>query len=899
MKRAPRLLVSLWLVTAVGGCRAPSNAPAGAEPPSLELELERADGLMQDRRYADAQAIYARALEDPSALARPALRWRALNGWARTSLTLGAHDDAKACLDELRALADGDPARESKTAHLAAAVLHREGDLEAAEAEAESSLKWARRAEDWRLVVDARSMLATVYSLGGRHAEALRIDEAQVAQLREIAPGSRELALEMNELGIDYKHFGRFGDALTVLGEALALYRGDEDIEGQAMVLYNMASVYSQMGDAEKAQSLKLDSLSKAEVVGHTYGLGLLNEDIGEAYLEAGNIELAKRHLDEALAINRSAHQAHGEIASLQSLGRLELEAGRLERSRARLREALTLAEEHGYGEQALTARILLSEVKLRNAEHDEALQLADEALAGATASRDPEVEFDALRARARALEGASRLEEAVAANLRAIALLESWRGRLALGDLRLGVARPRGDVFESAVRVLFALGRAAEAFEVSEHAKSRLLLELMADRSDPSSPEEPVRRLRGELRERFAALRDVDAARRAPIETRIRELTSELVALEASAYELSPSTAAARFPSPLSIGEVEEKVLTPNAGLLAYLWGERDVYGWWVGAEGVRGRRLGNAGELRALVEFLRLVIEVPDGPADWKPVAARAYRRFVQPLLKHDVREIRIVADGPLTLVPFEVMVPDVTSAPLGLTHVVSYGPSASVLAALSKRRSPATEGSSLLALAYSPPPAREPRPAEPGGALGPIPEAPSEARFITNLYRDEGARLLTGDAASFAEWMRAAPSRYRLLHFATHAIANETRSEESYLMLADGKLGASRIRSLRLAADLVTLSGCETALGYQVRGEGVVGLAHAFLAAGAGATLVSLWRVDDDEAATFMETFYGKLRSGTRPAEALFATRRAAVDAGLSHPAAWAAFVLTGRP
>jgi CHAT domain-containing protein len=106
---------------------------------------------------------------------------------------------------------------------------------------------------------------------------------------------------------------------------------------------------------------------------------------------------------------------------------------------------------------------------------------------------------------------------------------------------------------------------------------------------------------------------------------------------------------------------------------------------------------------------------------------------------------------------------------------------------------------------------------------------------------------------------------------------------------------------IRRLELTAELVTLSACETALGRQVRGEGVVGLSHAFLAAGARSTLVTLWPVTDRSTLRFMTDLYGELHGGRSPAEALQSVRqRWIASAGAtSHPAFWAPFILLGDP
>jgi CHAT domain-containing protein len=103
------------------------------------------------------------------------------------------------------------------------------------------------------------------------------------------------------------------------------------------------------------------------------------------------------------------------------------------------------------------------------------------------------------------------------------------------------------------------------------------------------------------------------------------------------------------------------------------------------------------------------------------------------------------------------------------------------------------------------------------------------------------------------------------------------------------------------LDLNAELVTLSACETALGRQVRGEGVIGLAQAFVAAGARRALVTLWPVSDRSTATFMTEFYRELSRGASPGTALLTVRRRWVETGSPsrHPAYWAPFVLLGAP
>ncbi|HYH44107.1 MAG TPA: CHAT domain-containing protein, partial [Thermoanaerobaculia bacterium] len=146
------------------------------------------------------------------------------------------------------------------------------------------------------------------------------------------------------------------------------------------------------------------------------------------------------------------------------------------------------------------------------------------------------------------------------------------------------------------------------------------------------------------------------------------------------------------------------------------------------------------------------------------------------------------------------------------------------------------------------------------------------------------------------------------YRALHFATHGLLDSDHPELSMLALSprdakgqplDAFLSLQDLYSLRLQADLVVLSGCETGLGRELRGEGLIGLTHGFLHAGASQVVASLWPVRDRAAAELMQRFYrSMLRDGLRPTAAL---RAAQIEIWENRtwrdPYFWAAFVAQG--
>jgi CHAT domain-containing protein len=158
------------------------------------------------------------------------------------------------------------------------------------------------------------------------------------------------------------------------------------------------------------------------------------------------------------------------------------------------------------------------------------------------------------------------------------------------------------------------------------------------------------------------------------------------------------------------------------------------------------------------------------------------------------------------------------------------------------------------------------------------------------------------------------RAAAARpeladYRFVHFATHGVVDSARPELSGLVLSlvdrkgapqDGFLRVHELYNLNLGADLVVLSACRTALGREIKGEGMVGLARGFMYAGSPRVVASLWDVRDQATAELMTSLYrGMLAEGLTPAAALRAAQTEMWRSGpFEAPFYWAAFVLQGE-
>jgi CHAT domain-containing protein len=325
---------------------------------------------------------------------------------------------------------------------------------------------------------------------------------------------------------------------------------------------------------------------------------------------------------------------------------------------------------------------------------------------------------------------------------------------------------------------------------------------------------------------------------------------------------------------------------------------------------------------------------------------------------------KRLLIVTDGALAYVPFSLLpeprAPDaandnVEAVPLIVNHEIVNLPSASVLAVLRQqqmRRQPAPKAVAVLA-----DPVFDQHDPRLGGVAAPKTASSPQTRSVKHnslddlLASDSSASMLTRSATDLGlarggqlalprlrfsrqeadailqvtpngEGLEAVDfnanrttaispelSQYRIVHFATHGLLNSEHPELSGLVLSlvdkngkpqNGFLTLEDIYNLNLPADLVVLSACETGLGKEISGEGLIGLTRGFMYAGATRVVASLWKVSDAATAQLMAEFYrGMEKDGLAPAAALRAAQIAMwKQKRWRHPYYWAAFQIQGE-
>ncbi|MEZ4992973.1 MAG: CHAT domain-containing tetratricopeptide repeat protein [Saprospiraceae bacterium] len=324
---------------------------------------------------------------------------------------------------------------------------------------------------------------------------------------------------------------------------------------------------------------------------------------------------------------------------------------------------------------------------------------------------------------------------------------------------------------------------------------------------------------------------------------------------------------------------------------------------------------------------------------PFVYAEVAQQLYPKLFPFEVPASIEQLVVIPDGQLTSIPFEALLTEAVDLDaefyfnelpyLLKDYQISYAPSASLY--YSFRNAPATADSDISTdlIAFAPVFSegaeltastrsmleqlgdQQRTYTKDGDYIAPLPATADELTAIQQVFTENKLRgtLYTYSQATETQMKSAAISHCRYLHIATHGFINEEFPDLSGLLLypdstsaEDDVLNSGEVYSLKLNADLVVLSACETGIGKINNGEGILGLSRAFLYAGADNLMVSLWKVDDRATAELMTSFYRKHLepTGKMPfAQALRAAKLALIDSDqFSMPYYWSSFVLIGN-
>lgn len=786
----------------------------------------------------------------------------------------------------------------------------------------------------WQSAHDRRGEAITLTAIGrlyfrvGESQEALNFFERALPIARSVGDPIEEGRI-YNGMASTYGQLGELPKAVENYKRVISLFHDAGYSKGEGANLFDAGRIYTALGQTELALDHFQRALEISRAVGDRRMQAFELREIGRAYYSLGQTAKAIEHCRRALSFWQAGRDFRAEADTLNPLGQMYVAQGKTRLAEHSFNRALLLSRkaEHPFGEAAALHNIARLERDNRNLAA--ARQRSEEGLRI----------IESLRERVNNPE----LRTSYFASVRQ--QHEFYVDVL----MKLHHEQP-------------SQGFDYAAFEASERSRARSLLETLTaarvgvrDRVDPALLENE-RALNQQIsdlaRQRTKLAHDGQAAGEADkVAKQIDELVWQLREVEAQIRASSTGSAMLATTQPLDLRRIQQQVLDEDSVLLEYLLGEDRSYLWAVTRREVfsyelpprtqieaatrKFRELLMANQPRAGETFQQQQSRIREADAQLPEAAAVLGDLLIAPVqARLGTKRLVIVPDGALHSIPFQALtVASATQServPLLVDHEIVYEPSASTLALVLNDSNRPQAQNTIAVFADPVFDADDSRvgrgvTAEANDKTGirgvfrdlgitddkvvALPASREEADKILSFVPPGTSLKALGFDANRAAVTKPELNQYRIVHFATHGFVDYERPELSGLVLSlvdqngqpqDGFLRLHDIYNLKLSANLVVLSACNTALGKEIKGEGLIGLSRGFMYAGAGGVAASLWKVDDDATAELMARFYeGMFRRGLTPSAAMR-------DAQLSMwrqkrwqaPYYWAAFIIHGR-
>ncbi|WP_445302026.1 tetratricopeptide repeat protein [Microcoleus sp. K1-B6] len=804
--------------------------------------------------------------------------------------------------------------------------------------------------------------IGLVYSGLGEKQKALEYYSQSLPLSRATGNRSGE-ATTLNNIGKVYDDLGEKQKALEYLGQSLLLFRAVGNRRDEAAALNNIGSVYDDLGEKQKALEYYSQSLLLFRAVGFRDGEARTLNNIASVYDDLGEKQKALEYYSQSLPLRRAVGDRSGEAVTLNNIGLVYDYLGEKQKALEYYSQSLPLRRAVGSRSGEAVTLTNIGRVYSDLGEKQKALEYYSQSLPLSRAVGDRSQEARTLYSMAYVKGAQGNLTEALNDIESSIKIIENLRTKIASPELRSSYFATVQDYYEFYIALLMQLhkinpksGYDRKALEASERSRARSLLELLQE-SNANIREGISPNL---LQQEKILQQQLDALEKQRIETistpklnqtKITEIDKQRLALleqyeqfQTKIRSTSPRYAALTQPQPLTLPEIQKQILDENTILLQYSLGQNRSYLWVVTSTGLSSYELPKRAYIETAARNFRDAITRPiyrDIPKKVAEASANLGKLILQPAASQlGNKRLLIVPDGVLHYTPFPALtLPQTagqnTNIPLIAEHEIITLPSASSLAILRQNygdRKPPSQTLAILAdPVFSPDDerikgkiTRETTEKLEANNLGlnrslrasnrewppkRLPFTRQEAQTISTLFPSASSRQIFDLDASRTTATDGNLANYQIVHFATHGLANNKNPELSGIVmsmvddkgnLVNGFLRLTDIFNLKLAANLVVLSACQSGMGQNVKGEGMVGLTRGFMYAGAQRVAVSLWSVDDEGTSVLMQKFYQKMvQQKLAPAAALRAAQMEMMQQEKwKSPYYWAAFTLQGE-
>lgn len=741
--------------------------------------------------------------------------------------------------------------------------------------------------------------------------EHLRASEALIL---EKGLGGRRLAMVRGNLALVARARGDLGQAERSLLETLEYFETHEPTSPMTAETYSiLGSLRRSLGDLEGARDMLQRALAlwKERRPGGEGEIGAL-KNLGDVAHREGDLARAREQLQAALRLAEAQGMTSDWAAAIQvSLGNVERKAGRFDLGSQYLERALATYREHRPGSQQLAATEGAFAQLLREQDRlDEAAAAYRRALGlGETLAPGSMMVARPLHGLAQVAEEQGRVDEALALYARAVEVFEVQVGRAA--DSQIGRAQYRSEhrsIVQDFIALLIRQGLLERAFAVLEQSRAQSFLAMLAERRVDLMSEVPAELVaeRRELDARYDALqaqrlRGTQASVADPLGDDLEEVRRDRELVHQKMRTASPRLASLSVPETVGVARAQE-ALEAGSVLLSFNVGDDSTQLLTLTSGTLRAIEIPvGHDQLARRVTALRLLLSAgASGAADPAGVsetrshlqerAEELYDLLIRPAAAEieTASQLLIVPDGPLHVLPFAALRNRADDSYLMQNHAIRFAHSLSTDLQLRSRGGRRQGNRSIVAFAdpYTGAVTQEGTDRDAlrrRATLGPLPGARREVESLHRVF-DE-AQTYVGREAS-EERVKELGGSFPYLHFATHAVVSEREPLDAGLILSlpetrgakeNGFLQAWEIfEQLRIDAELVVLSACETGIGADLGADGILGLTRAFQFAGARSVLASLWQVADRSTAPLMVAFYEELDAGHSAADALRAAQ-----------------------
>lgn len=765
-------------------------------------------------------------------------------------------------------------------------------------------------------------------------------------------------ALALTAIGLRHSFDGDQNRAIELHNQARHVFNLIGDRYSEASALNGISEAYKKLGDNSTALPYGQGALELYKNIQALDGLAATTCGIAEIHFSK-SLDQALVDFERCSALSRAAGNRRVEAYALYGIAMVYAAQRRPEPALEQYRKVQTFCKSIGdlRGEvQALNAQ---GDLFLQMGAKQKALDTYHRASSISGNIYDKGVLLSTVYNLARANHALGSHDTALSLIKQSLDLIENVRSNVGSPEFRASYFSGVKRHYDLCIEILMQLDRlhpgqgfAAEAFFVSEKSRARLLIDLLSESRTnlrEGAEKELVdreRTLRGLIQSQAEyhmnlSLSGKESTEFAEVSTQLAELRSRYQTVQAQLREKNPRLFAFEQFAPVELKRIQEELRDSNTMLLEYALGDERSYLWAVTPSSLNVHQLPGG---RVIEDAAREFYELITARGLYFEKASELSRMLLGPVAEQiGSQRLIVVAQGALHAIPFDALPVPVTTtkSPTGTpktllveTNEVVVLPSASTLIAIRGAQTDKGSPGKLVAIIADPVfSGTDDRVQSKAGSsttatvesendrderaqqtidtlkVARLIHSAEEADAITAIAPWGTTLVAKGFAASRETVLTPEVSQAQILHFATHNFLDSKRPELSGLVLTmkdpngvniNGLMPLPDIYSLDLSAELTVLSACQTALGKEIKGEGLVGVTHSFMSAGSKSVVASLWKVDDRATAVLMGQFYdGVLQQGMTPSAALRSAKLNMMrDEQWNAPYYWAGFVLHGE-